>query len=76
MAEVLSEVLGRPVHAEAEPIAAWAARATGLGPAQRETLGQMFADYARHGLIGNPKVLGWLLGRAPTTLRAFVQMAV
>lgn len=73
VAEVLSEVFGRSVQAEAEPIAAWAARATGLGTMQRKTLVQMFAYYARHGLIGNPKVLGWLLGRTPTSLQAFVQ---
>lgn len=73
VAEVLSEALGRSVRAEAEPIAAWSARAAGLGGAQRETLVQMFEYYARHGLAGNPNVLGWLLGRAPTTLLAFAR---
>jgi len=72
VAEVLSEVFGRPVQAEAEPIASWAARMAGLGAAQRETLMQMFGYYVQHGLIGNPKVLGWLLGRMPTSLPAFV----
>ncbi|MCW1970749.1 MAG: NmrA family NAD(P)-binding protein [Anaerolineae bacterium] len=76
VAEVLSEALGRKVSAEAEPIAAWSARAAGLGMAQRETLIQMFEYYARHGLIGNPNVLGWLLGRVPTSLFAFARQAV
>jgi len=31
----------------------------------------MFRTYARDGLAGNPNVLGWLLGRPPTSLAAF-----
>jgi hypothetical protein len=31
----------------------------------------MFRAYARDGLKGNPNVLGWLLGRPPTSLAAF-----
>jgi uncharacterized protein YbjT (DUF2867 family) len=66
----LSEALGRPVRAEAEPIEAWEARArtAGLGDHQRATLVRMFHYYERHGLIGNPSILRWLLGREPTTL--------
>ncbi len=32
----------------------------------------MFAYYAAYGLIGNPQILGWLLGRPPTSLESFV----
>jgi NAD(P)H dehydrogenase (quinone) len=69
----LAEGLGRPVAAVAEPVAAWEqrARAGGLGEAQIATLLQMFDYYARYGLPGNPNVLGWLLGRPPTTFAAF-----
>jgi hypothetical protein len=35
----------------------------------------MFDYYARHGLAGNPNVLTWLLGRAPTTLVEFARRA-
>jgi hypothetical protein len=33
----------------------------------------MFTYYEKFGLIGNPHVLGWLLGRPPTALTTFVQ---
>jgi len=32
---------------------------------------KMFQAYASYGLKGNPNVLSWLLGRAPTSLTAF-----
>jgi hypothetical protein len=38
---------------------------------QRETLIKMFRVYARDGLKGNSNMLGWLLGRPPTSLAAF-----
>lgn len=75
VAAMLSEALGRPVRAEAEPIGAWEARAAGLGDYQRETLISMFRYYERHGLAGNPNVLRWLLGRAPTPLVEFARWA-
>jgi len=69
----LAQGLGRPVAAVAEPAAAWEQRAQagGLGEPQIATLFQMFDYYARYGLPGNPNVLGWLLGRPPTTFAAF-----
>ncbi|MBV8538832.1 MAG: NmrA family NAD(P)-binding protein, partial [Alphaproteobacteria bacterium] len=75
VADTLAEALGRPVRVEAEPIQAWAARATGLGSYQRDTLMAMFRHYARHGLAGNPRVLGWLLSRPPATLAEFTRRA-
>jgi uncharacterized protein YbjT (DUF2867 family) len=75
VAAILSEALGRPVRAEAEPIEAWETRAQGMGDHQRETLIRMFRYYERHGLIGNPNALGWLLGREPTSLAEFARRA-
>jgi len=71
----ISAALGRNVHAVEEPVAAWETRvvAAGLGQYQRETLRAMFAYYAGYGLEGNPSVLGWLLGRPPTSIEAFVR---
>lgn len=71
---ILGQQLGRAVHAQAVPLEDWerGARAAGLGEYQVETLLQMFRYYARHGFCGNPNVLGWLLGRPPTTFAAFV----
>ena len=75
VAEILSDALGRPVRAEAEPLTAWEARArtAGLSDDQRAMLAKMFDYYARHGLIGNPNILRWLLGREPTALAEFVR---
>ncbi|HLC04445.1 MAG TPA: NmrA family NAD(P)-binding protein [Anaerolineales bacterium] len=77
VAAILSEALGRPVRAEAEPIEAWEprARAAGLSDHQRATLIKMFHYYERHGLMGNPNTLRWLLGRQPTALAQFARRA-
>jgi len=73
VAGAVSAALGHPVRAVAEPVEAWDARArtAGMGNYQRETLAAMFRSYAASGLIGNANVLGWLLGRRPTTLAEF-----
>lgn len=75
IAALLSEELVRPVTAERIPLATWEcnARAVGMEEYARETLLQMFRYYERFGLIGNSNVLGWLLGRSPTSLREFMR---
>jgi hypothetical protein len=74
VAAILGRHLGRPVRAEFVPLETWErrARASGLSDYQVETLVKMFRYYARHGFWGNPRVLGWLLGRPPATFAAFV----
>jgi NAD(P)H dehydrogenase (quinone) len=74
IAEILASELGRPVTVEVTPRADWRAQAavSGLGQYQIETLVKMFEYYERHGFWGNPRALGWLLGRAPTGFAAFV----
>jgi NAD(P)H dehydrogenase (quinone) len=78
VAGTFARVLQRDVRAEAEPIEAWSERTlkAGMDDHQRETLTKMFEAYARDGLRGNPNVLGWLLGRSPTSLAAFAARAV
>jgi NAD(P)H dehydrogenase (quinone) len=73
IAEAFGQALNRPVRAEAESTESWERRARGAGmdAHQRETLIRMFQSYARDGLKGNPNVLGWLLGRPPTSLASF-----
>jgi uncharacterized protein YbjT (DUF2867 family) len=75
IAAVLGRQLGRAVTARAVPTDEWMqqARAAGLGSYQVETLVKMFHYYDRHGFWGNPRVLGWLLGRPPTTFAEFVK---
>ena len=73
IAETFGEALKKPVRAESETIESWdqRARAAGMDAYSRQTLTKMFRAYARDGLRGNPNVLGWLLGRPPTSLTRF-----
>jgi len=73
IANTFGQVLNKIVRAEAETVEAWEQRAhrTGMDDHSRETLTKMFRAYARDGFRGNPNVLGWLLGRSPTSLAAF-----
>jgi uncharacterized protein YbjT (DUF2867 family) len=73
IAETFGEALNKTVCAEAETVETWDqhARSAGMDDHSREALAKMFRAYARDGLLGNPNVLGWLLGRPPTTLAAF-----
>ncbi len=72
-ADAFGRALKKPVRAEAETVESWdaCARSTGLEDYARETLIKMFRAYALDGLKGNPNVLGWLLGRPPTSLESF-----
>jgi uncharacterized protein YbjT (DUF2867 family) len=72
-AETFGWALKKTIRAETEAIEAWEqrARSAGMDEYQLETLTKMFRAYARDGLKGNPNVLGWLLGRPPTSLVAF-----
>jgi uncharacterized protein YbjT (DUF2867 family) len=74
VAAAISKALGRDVHAEAETIDAWEARAraSGMADYERTTLAAMFRYYADYGLVGNPNALRWLTGRAPNGLAQFL----
>jgi uncharacterized protein YbjT (DUF2867 family) len=74
VAACLSKQMGQVIRADEVALEQWEqqARAQGLPEYARRTLRQMFAYYAAYGLIGNPKILGWLLGRPPTSLESFV----
>ncbi len=75
VAEVLSQSLGRAVRAEAISLEQWEARVrtSNLNGTAIETLTAMFRYYARYGLVANPNVLRWLLGRQAASLADFVQ---
>lgn len=70
----LSRRLGRPVNVAVVPIEDWEqqARRAGLGSYQVDALIRMFRYYARFGLCGNPRVLGWLLRRPPAALEDII----
>jgi uncharacterized protein YbjT (DUF2867 family) len=75
MAAILSEELGCPVRAEAPDfgIIETEARAKGLSEDRIEQMLVMNRHYDRHGFVGNPNVLRWLLGREPTHYRDYVR---
>ena len=74
-AAILGTSLNRPVRAEQIPLDGWSAGAqrSGIGAYQLETLVKMFEYYEQYHFDGNPNVLAWLLGRAPTDFRAFIE---
>jgi hypothetical protein len=37
---------------------------------------RLFDHYGRYGITGNPNVLGWLLGRAPTGFDQYVRRSL
>ncbi len=78
IAETFGNILRKRVRAEAESVESWddRARSSGMDDLSRKTLKKMFRAYARDGLKGNGKVLGWLLGRSPTSLADFVARIV
>lgn len=78
VAGILAGVLGLPIRAEMVALDEWekSAKEAGLGAYAVATLKQMFASYAAHGLVGNPNVLRWLLGRKPTTVSEFARRSI
>ena len=75
VAALLGQQIGRSVEVTEVPLEAWQAEAEarGLGRYQVDNLVRMFQYYEAHGLTGNPTVLRWLLGRAPTSFASFAR---
>jgi uncharacterized protein YbjT (DUF2867 family) len=75
IAEIISQCINRPVYAESQDRTEWEsrARASGMSPYAVDTLLKMFSYYENYGFWGNPRLLGWLLGRPPTTFESFIQ---
>lgn len=75
VAEKISAHIGSPVTAAEMPLEQWEqlARKQGLQEYAVQALLRMFRYYAAYGLIGNPQVLHWLLGREPVVLERFIQ---
>jgi len=75
MADVLSEVLGKPVYAEAIPISIMQEKAitSGVSKDRVEQMTIMNEHYDSFGFLGNPRILATVLGRAPTTFETYVR---
>jgi nucleoside-diphosphate-sugar epimerase len=78
IAIILGEQLGQEVRGERVPIEKWEqqARSAGLSDYAVQTLVRMFRYYERNDFWGNPQVLGWLIGRSPTTFPQFLQRII
>jgi NAD(P)H dehydrogenase (quinone) len=74
VAAAIGAALGKNIRVEVETVEAWQARAlaAGMDEYERATLAAMFGYYARYGLAGNSKTLGWLLGHTPNSLAQFL----
>jgi uncharacterized protein YbjT (DUF2867 family) len=78
MAATIGRLLDRDIRAEAQSLETMAEKARSKG-ASDDRVTQMIAmnsHYDAHGFRGNPNVLGWLLGRAPTTFENYVQRLI
>jgi len=76
IADILSRVLHRDVHAEEEKISDWKSRAGNMSEYTLENLVRMFEYYDRWGLVGNQNVLRWILKREPASLQEFIESIV
>jgi len=78
VAERWAAVLGRPVRAETMRREAWVAELdrSGVGGFALEARAAMTRYYDRHGLVGNPNALTWLLPRPPHKLPDYLRSTV
>jgi NAD(P)H dehydrogenase (quinone) len=75
IAGILSEILFKPIQAQQISIAYWEnqVKRSGLSTDRIDTLVKMFRHYEQFGFTGNPGILGWLLGREPTSLKSCLE---
>jgi uncharacterized protein YbjT (DUF2867 family) len=76
--QALSRVLGRDIAVERIDMAAFVRARFGQGdPATFQHVTRVSRSielrYSAHDFLGNPNVLGWLLGRAPASFEDFVR---
>jgi uncharacterized protein YbjT (DUF2867 family) len=77
-AAILTEELGRPVQAKMIPLETLkaGALARGLSEDRAQQMVTMNTHYDHFGFLGNPNVLTWLVGHAPSTFRAYVRRRI
>jgi len=79
LAEVIAAVSGRAIGAEQVPFPASTAagpRPTDVEDYRLDAMVRLFGHYGRYGITGNPNVLGWLLGRRPTSFEQYVRRSL
>jgi uncharacterized protein YbjT (DUF2867 family) len=80
IAATISQIAGTPVAAERRALAPLA-EPQGPPPSapsaeedyRHDAMARLFDHYGRYGITGNANVLGWLLGRLPTTFADYVR---
>lgn len=75
LVSLMSAQLNRPIAVKVVNLSDWEkqARDNGMGDYQIKTLSSMFRYYQQYGLVGNPKVLSWLLQRPPSSMVNFIE---
>jgi NAD(P)H dehydrogenase (quinone) len=75
VAKACRRVLNCDVRVETEEIRDWRLRVeqSGMSEYAIENLIKMFEYYDQWGLVGNPRMLGWILMRAPTSIESFIE---
>jgi uncharacterized protein YbjT (DUF2867 family) len=78
LADIIASVVGEPVTAGEIDVDTFAGRMFGdIEPSEKEyrlrAMHAISARYSSNDFVGNPNVLTWLLGRAPTTWEQFVR---
>ena len=76
VAEILATVAGSDVRAEEVAPSEIVSRLTDAPDYTIDGMLRLFGHYDRYGITGNPNVLGWLLGRAPTSFADYVKRAL
>ncbi len=74
-AATIADVLGRDIRADHIPLDVFLerARAAGANEQRLNVMKVMNLHYDHHGLVGNPNVLRWLLGRDLKTYKDYVE---
>ena len=74
-AKILTRILDTPIEARKLPAEQAVEHAAHMGVTEfgQDCMRRMFAHYDIHGLVGSPRVLGWILGRSPTDFEAFAK---
>jgi uncharacterized protein YbjT (DUF2867 family) len=78
LADIIASVVGKPITAGEIDVDTFAGRMFGnIDPSEREyrlrAMHAISARYSSNDFVGNPNVLTWLLGRAPTPWEQFVR---
>jgi uncharacterized protein YbjT (DUF2867 family) len=79
LADVIASVSERPIGAELVPLPAsdeGGSKPNEVEDYRIDAMVRLFEHYGRYGITGNSNVLGWLLGRRPTSFEQYVHRSL